>query len=120
MPTFATTLPLSLLPGETVALFNAESPATGVVSQAVALPPNVGGAPAVLSFTVNYTAAPTATLTVLAGDVASAAGLVATTQVSTNKQNDRVELTTGAAFAAIAMTSYTSGGPVTVTCHRGV
>ena len=120
MPLFSATNPVSLFPGETVALFNAETPAAPALSQAVALPPNAGGAPATLSFTIEFAAAPTDTVTVMAGDDATAAGnFVATPQVSTNKQVDRLELTTGAAFAAVQLTTQTAGGAVTVICHRG-
>ncbi|MGH9440460.1 MAG: hypothetical protein ACRD22_22015, partial [Terriglobia bacterium] len=83
------------------------------------LPPNAGGGPATLSFSIQYNAAPTATLTVVASDVDSVNNFVATSTVSTNKQFDRVELTTGAALVAIALTSESAGLPLTVTCHRG-
>lgn len=119
MPLFTTTQPLSLMPGESLNLFNNESPAAGAASQAVALPASAGGGPAVLSFSIAYAAAPTATLTVQASDSDADASFVATPQVSTNKQYDRVELTTGAAFARVQMTSVTAGEPVTVICHRG-
>lgn len=119
MPLYSKTQPVALMPGETVILFDAESPSAGDSSQAVALPANAGGGLAGLSFTIAFTSAPTATLTVEASDVNADGNFVATSAVSTNKQFDRLELSTAAALVRITMTSESAGNPVTVTCHRG-
>lgn len=118
MPLYSKTNPISLLPGESIKLFDNENPAAGVSSQAVALPPNAGGGLPALSFSITYAAAPTATLTVQATDLDAEGNYVATSAVSTNKQVDRVEISLAAALVRIQMTSVTAGEPVTVVCHR--
>ncbi|MGH7442576.1 MAG: hypothetical protein ACREKE_07895 [bacterium] len=119
MPLFTATNPVALMPGETTLLFNAESPTAPAASQAVALQANAGGGPADLSFTIAYATAPTAVLTVQAADNNVDGSFIPTSAVSTNKQNDRLELSTGAALVRIQLTTESAGVPLTVWCHRG-
>lgn len=107
-----------MFPGDEVVLFSAEAPTSPAASIAVNLPAfHVGGrSQAQLSFSIHYSASPTAVLTVQAANDDADASYINTSATSTNKQDDRIELTTSAKFVRIQLTS--GSGTVTVKLYR--
>lgn len=109
----------AIQPGDSIALFNAESPAAppqASVAFCTGYSPG-GGAPAPILFTIDFAAAPTDSL-VIQGANQDIDANYQTLYTSTNRQHDFYADAGGFAFYRAKLVSQSAGGAVTVIAKR--
>ena len=107
--------PTALSPGDSIALFNAETPTAPAASMAIV--PAFSYSQKNSVFTISFAAAATAVV-VIQGSNVDADAQYQTLYTSTNKQSDYYADYGGFGFYRAQLVSYVSGGALTVIAQR--
>ena len=117
MPNYASIPATALQPGDALALFSAETLTAPQASIAIARAQGPGGVDGGVTFSMQFAAAPTSSLTIQGAnqDIEAAYQTIAT---STNKQQDVYTDTGRWAFYRARLASQSAGGALTVIAQR--